>query len=262
MLKHVVDHPLTTRVSSLIHCAVPWWGIGALVAGAASWLPHITSPAYVYLGNDLYPAGGKPDLDDDDCNKFNWFFHQGPFPHQQAVDVYYQRDPGFPINDRHPQPVIAKLQQLVRQHWVLKQAIVNDARRHVPDPDRTIGVHCRGTDKAFEVAPTPLTMVVEKIRFFQKTLGLDRILLATDDDRIIDNLRGLPKLDYFRGHLRGRSGVGVHHEHGSYNQAREAMTEMIAIGMCRHLLVTQSCMSELALLLASHPQSTWDYSGS
>ncbi len=253
MIRHQGMGP-THNYGSYLMITHPSVGLGWLLNAAASWLPFATGPVYTYLANYYYRARGIRDS----CNIFEWFFVQTLY--DVPYRIYRDRNWGlFPINIKIPAELVKQLRPLVKKHWRLRPEILAKAQQYVPEPQTTLGVHYRGTDKGSEVPLTDLSYLITLVAEVQAT-GFKQILLATDDERAVDALEKLPGLSYFTDHLRGRSdNSGIHGEFGGYRQAYETMIEILALGCCQHLVVGRSGVADAALILSQNDSLTWQY---
>lgn len=241
MLEHFkVDLP---GLYIVVDC--PWHGIGALIGSAVSWLSS-GQPSYVYASNHLYhPRGNDP------CNKWDWFFNQS------LLDIPYNikigRDESkFSFNAGLNSKIVDHYRYLINNQWSIKEDLIVEAKSFLPG-GRTLGVHYRGTDKVTEIPRPSINLVADYITNLISERDLDNVLIATDDDRALISLRS--KLDFpvfwFKPHIRGDIDIGIHHYKGSYRQARETMIEILAIGMCEHMLIGRSSVSEAMLFLGN-----------
>lgn len=229
----------------------PWAGLGYLIGSAVSRLKE-DQPSYVYMYNEFYRPGNHSQRG----NKWDWLFDQ------KLLDIPYKISQGrnhivMPCNSRLSTETVHRYRRIIKDQWKVKAEILAESSRYVPQGG-CLGVHYRGTDKLAEVERPSLDMVAEKIKQCLARHGLGQVLLATDDNRALLGLRA--RLDrpvlWFEKHMRGNNDVGVHQQFGGYRQARETMVEIMAIGMCDHMLVGRSSVADSMLLLG---KSDWTY---
>ena len=127
--------------------------------------------------------------------------------------------------------------------------------------ERVLGVHYRGTDKETEISRIPYDRIFARIR--QLKSAYDQILIITDENMFIESLP-LTDYTYFSSHMRSsqprtdkciyglhRTGLGLEHVY-------EAVIEIIALGMCDHIVISRSCFA-VAALIHSTRGCTWEY---
>lgn len=248
MIHHL--SPVTGRYIVSDH---PWTGIGWLVGTAISWLAQGV-PTYVYMTNRYY----NNSTPDQTSNQWNWFFDQ------ELLDIPYEikmgrNGPDLTGNNHIPKPTATHFRKLVKEHFRVKPRLLDYAASFVPAPSATLGLHYRGTDKRIEVPRPDYDMVAGHVRRILERDGLTGVLIATDDQEALHSLRA--RLDcpvsWFRPHIRGTSTEeGIHKTHGSYRQAYETMAEILAVGMCRRLLLGRSCVADSMIMMS---QSDADY---
>lgn len=118
--------------------------------------------------------------------------------------------------------------------------------------DRTLGVHYRGTDKLaadWDTNPVGRADMVAIVRdFLRRRPELDRVFVATDDDRFADGLRGELGLE-----VVDLGPVGFHKADGERSEglakADRALLDCVALSRCRAVLKTSSALSGFAKVL-------------
>jgi hypothetical protein len=239
-------------VGTVVIVNTPWWGVGAMLSAAASWLPYGTGLTYAHCSNTIYPDPHK----DYPPNQFEWFFEPQVLP--RHFNVVLNRHPSLPINTAQTPDTINKLRHLINLHWRIKPHLID--RSAVIDPATTLAVHYRGTDKFLEVPLTPTECLRHQIDAALMRLNLKHVLICTDDQNVLDELLVYyPQAIIFAEHLRGSGHIGLHHLKGSYRQAMETYREVLVMGLCKHFICGRSCVSDLVLLLARNPLLTWEY---
>jgi|CXWL01.1.fsa_nt_gi hypothetical protein len=248
----MLDHEITKPLGTLILIDIPWWGVGAMLGGAASWLLKTPKPLYVHCSNYFYADRSKSP------NQFDWLFEeQQPINNFQVV--HNRLDEALPINS-HLTPSIISFQKAAAQVWTPLAEHLATATIKLPNPLNTLALHYRGTDKWLELTPTPLPAFFDQIDKAMETNQYRDILLCTDDDNIMQKTKErYPQLLYFEDHLRASGKVGLHQTKGSYRQAVETFTEILAMGMCKHLICGRSCVSDCAIIFARNQTFTWEY---
>lgn len=223
-----------------------------MLGSAASWLPRITRPIYVHCNNFFYADESKSP------NQFDWFFEE-----QQPISsfriVHNRLHEALPINSCLLPELIAPF-QIAAKIWQPLEEHLTVAAAKLPNPLDTLAIHYRGTDKWVELEPTPLPTLFSRIDQALETTQYSDILLCTDDIDIMEQTRQrYPKLLYFEEHLRIAGKTGLHQAKGSYRQAIETFREILAMGMCKHLICGRSCVADCALVFARNHTLTWEY---
>lgn len=256
MLRHLsrrITQPTSTGPGVFFVVNMPWYGVGGMIATALSWLPDLHRPFYLYGHNAWY---GYPDARTS-LNHFDWYFDQVLLGTPYSVHLGY-RHPNIPLNTHLPRVVITPIWDAVRDRLVIKPELLEVARRQLPDPERTLAIHYRGTDKHFEIKPTPLPDLFSMIERELSCGQYKHLLFCTDDQSVLDAVKHFNPI-YFPQHIRATGDAGVHMQARSYQHALEAFVEILAMGMCRKLICGRSSVADSAIMLARNQQFEWSY---
>lgn len=257
----MLHHQAARVVGSLITTNTPWWGIGAMITTAAYRMLDSQPPYYIHFQNKFYRSDFRGVVDHNPPNQFDWYFEKQPnLP--TDFNVYSNEDPTavyIPLNNRLEPKEIIPIKALTDKYWHPLPEHITAAEQMVPNPDKTLAVHYRGTDKWTEVPPTPLEQVYELIDKRTTEYGLEHVLICTDDEHIFTKIRAkYPKLITFDGHLRSVT-YGVHQALGSYRQAIETFVEILGMGMCKHFICGRSNVANAVIITARNKELTWEY---
>ena len=127
--------------------------------------------------------------------------------------------------------------------------------------ERILGVHYRGTDKITELPRIPYGHIFGRIDHLKSSY--DKILICTDENLFLEKVP-LKDYLYFKSHIRSsqpRSDdyvYGLHHTGLGLEHVYEAVIEIIALGMCDHIVISRSCFA-VAALIHSTQRCTWEY---
>lgn len=240
-----------------INVRTAWWGLGAIISATTSQLLKTGATPYIYWWSHWYTREDNPK-----SNIFNWFYEQPEDQNDSTILDEWDYSI-FGVNTQLQLETVDR----GRRRWreilgpqVDKVGCFSKAFNfvaNIPEPG-ILGVHYRGLDKRSEIPIPPDSRIIEGIRKIQKERSLRTVLICTDDERFLQVcLRDLEGVIYFR-HMRAIGSVGLHEQKGSAIQCSETMTEILALGMCTHLYIGRSCVSDAALFL-SHPTTTWEY---
>lgn len=237
-----------------IRIVVPWWGLGAMISATTSHLLKLTEKPIIDWWNHWYTRQEYALT-----NIFNWFYNQSDELPCPIVHTEWDFDT-FAINDYRSPALVQEAR--TKWRWLLngqmdKCGCLGNAMIRVQG--EVLGVHYRGTDKRSEVPMPPTSAIIDIIKRTQQARGLSTVLICTDDQSFLTRcLAEIPGILYFQNHLRAHGTVGIHEAAGSYRQCLETMTEILALGLCRHLLLGRSCVADAALFL-SNDSTTWEY---
>ena len=226
-----------------ITITVPHWGIGAQITAIASWMQQPDTITATF--------------------KTSYLFEIPPIP-PETTPICTNRNHWLPINIHMDPDKLA----IIRKH---AQPLLTTKLKPPHIPPKTLGIHYRGTDKHGELSrpyeigptyePTPIKKIMQQAYELKQEKNLTHILLCTDDE----NIHIPPECIHFPNHLRNQLGHFETYDALSYHriapeqQARhtiEALTELLALAQCEHLLIGRSCFSEAALILGN---STYTY---
>lgn len=153
---------------------------------------------------------------------------------------------------RDDHPALAESGALFHRHFTLRPEwaarVDNFACQHF-QPGRTLGVHCRGTDKHIEASPISVEQVAALVRqCLVAHPALDRVFLATDSQSYVDGLKKhLPdvRLIVCEDELRARDEHAVHlrPDGDRHRKAAEALWNGLLLARCDVLLKTMSNLS-------------------
>ncbi len=250
MLAHILP-----ACGTLIHLNVSNWGIGAMIAASATHLKYVEPPVFCNWQNEFYTRQCGFDT-----NCFLWIFKQTEI-YSTFKRTVIDWDPStYGINEHRTVLQIESLRQKIHEYWEIQPCLLSQASNKLDGKSSILGIHYRGTDKYTEVKLQKVDVIVEHARRVCYDRQLSHILLCTDDQNVMDSMvRQFPNLIRFDNHLRTRGQIGVHELLGSKRQCCEAMCEILALGMCDHLLLGRSCVGDAALLMAQNPKITWEY---
>jgi hypothetical protein len=249
MLPHNSNHRIDVRTS--------WWGLGAIIAASTSHLVNLKNNPTFFWWSQWYTHEEKPNT-----NIFEWFYEQ---PQELITSTFREWDTATLEINGHQTPEFVKL---ARRRW--KEVLGKQVDKlgcfqrafellcNAPSPN-VLGVHYRGTDKRNEVPILPAEQIVKNIRQIQSSRNLPTVLVCTDDQNFLTYcISQVTGVIYFPDHLRVVGTVGLHQKLGSPRQCAETMTEILALGLCRHLYLGRSCVADSALFL-SQDNTTWEY---
>jgi len=143
------------------------------------------------------------------------------------------------------------------------EELLSRAKSHIPD-GRILGVHYRGTDKHTDIPTIKPYGVCQSVK--KKMIDFDHVVLCTDDEAAQEIFKSeLPSIIIFN-HIRSPknclskfgSPFGLHHSGYGLRHVKEAIVEMLALGMCDHIMVARSCFSDAAILYSIN-DVTWSY---
>ena len=109
------------------------------------------------------------------------------------------------------------------------------------DPDRTVAVWVRGTDKAIEVRPTPVRVYVRAVRRAIASGEVDRVLVQTDQEQVRRTLMrrfGTAAFTIDELPVTGdRTGLHSQQLPGREEHARDLLAAVLLMSRCRRLVL-------------------------
>jgi len=214
------------------------WGIGAQISSIASWIQQPTNITATFQTSYLFEI--EPIT---------------PKTTPKTAQICTDRDDWLPINNHMDPDKLTTIRKYA-------QPLLTTKLKPPYIPPKTLGIHYRGTDKHEELSrpyvlgptyqPTPIKKIIQQAQQLKQEKNLNHILMCTDDE----NIHIPQEYIHFPNHLRNQLGHFYIAPKQKARQTIEALTELLALAQCEHLLIGRSCFSEAALILGN---STYTY---
>lgn len=242
---------------------VSWWGIGAHLV-AIAWNIHKIDHENFIVDIRMRQSS--------DNNIFDFLFDDHTIAEHSATNIISNDvllccdkfvDSPVLLNGYYNDIDLIKSIRASIKCLKFKEEFISKARSFIPD-GKVLGVHYRGTDKHTDIPTIKPYGVCQSVK--KKMAEFDHVILCSDDEAAQEIFKKeLPSIITFN-HVRSPKNsiskfgtpYGLHHSGYGLRHIREAVVEMLALGMCDHIMVARSCFSDAAILY-SIDDVTWSY---